>query len=612
MFKSRCVKNYVIASLLVLCISNPLLWAQSSSGDDLLKMIPGETIFCVRINNFNNSMNQLDQFLAGASPMPMGVSMLIRGQLIQLFGSPQLSGINMDGSLAVFGVIIPDQTAQTNPAQNIFVGILVPVTDYKQFIDGNQNCEQPDEKGVSKITKNGTPIMLATQSKNYALLSLSWANDYDKLITIAKQISGNNSSGLATALDASQTKQAMTDSIWAYCNMQQVSTTFGPLITNKINEIKETFKNLEAGPAGTVPANMQNIINIYAQIIDVVLKETKSLSIGINPKPDVLNITKTICAVPGTDMAKMFAANASSQTENTLLAYLEDGAMMNFGWNMNAPLMRQFQAKSIDFLTAIGGDAITAENVTKLKTLVSNVLDCLAGPVAYSVSADPNNKPPFVVKYAVAVKDEKKFDSLIKDATDMMTTGGLLDFYKGFGLDTTFTVQRGINQYKGVSIDAAKLAMKSTQTGSPQAQMITSMYGEGFDYRWALVKGLFVCAVGGDVDAEIHKLIDQAQAISSRPIGSEIKSALALQPAAEKADFLATFNVLRFFNMITAMVPIPLPRLNVQSKSDIVVSGKAGDNKLVVDISVPKAHLAEVIGAFMTMQQQQMQQTQKN
>src|SRR4030042_22224 len=183
----------------------------------------------------------------------------------------------------------------------------------------------------------------------------------------------------------------------------------------------------------------------------------------------------------------------------------------------------------------------------------------------------------------------------------MMATGRLMDFYKGMGIDTSFTVERGVDNYKGVSIDSAKLTMKSTQPGSPQAQMINTMYGEGFDYRWSYVKGLFVCAVGGNVNSKIRELIDQAQADSPRQIGSEMKSALAILPEANKADFLVTFNLLRVLKMVTAIMPIPIPQMNVPTTSNIVIAGKTGDGKLVVDIEVPKEHLAEVMGAFIMM-----------
>jgi len=607
MLKLRIVRNCAAVFLFILLVSTSALWAQSP---DSLDMLPAKTLFCIKINNFNNTLNQLDQFLAGASPMPMGVSMLVRGQLMEMLGSPQINGINMDGNIVVFGAALSGQTTQENPAQNIFVGILVPVTDYKQFIDGNPNCGQSDEKGVSKITKNGTDIMLAVKSNNYALLS--WPNDYDKLTAMTKEISAANLTRLAGTLDDSQKKQAATEPIWAYSNIQQVSGTFGPMVQSKIEEIKTMMQSMPANQPGAPPAGIQNIMSMYASVIDTLLKETKSVSVAVNPKPNVLNITKTVYAVPGTDMAKMFVKDASSQQENKLLPYLEDGALINFGCNMGTSLMKQFQIKSIDMLSAMGGDAMDAEKTKEMKTLTSSVLDCLAGPVTYTVSIDTSNKPPFVIKYAVAVKDEKKLTPLIKEAIDTMTTSGIMDFYKSMGMDTSFTVNMGTENYKGVSIDSAKLTMKSTQEGSPQAMMINSMYGEGFDYRWGITKGLLVCAVGGDVDSEIHKLIDQAQSDSAKQIGSETKAAIALLPGADKADFLVTFNLLRVFKMATAMMPMMMPQINAPTKSNIVIAGNAGEGKLAVDIAVPKEHLTEIMGGFMMMQQQQMQQMQQN
>ncbi|GAH21723.1 unnamed protein product, partial [marine sediment metagenome] len=37
----------------------------------------------------------------------------------------------------------------------------------------------------------------------------------------------------------------------------------------------------------------------------------------------------------------------------------------------------------------------------------------------------------------------------------------------------------GSDSYKGISIDSAVLIMKSTDTNSPQGQMINAMYGDG-------------------------------------------------------------------------------------------------------------------------------------
>ena len=105
MFNSKRLRNAVVAGLLVLFVLATGLQAESSAnpaGDQLLKMIPAESLFCIRVNNFEYTLSQIDQFLAGASPMPMSIAMLARMQLAKVLGSPQINGVNMNGSLVIF------------------------------------------------------------------------------------------------------------------------------------------------------------------------------------------------------------------------------------------------------------------------------------------------------------------------------------------------------------------------------------------------------------------------------------------------------------------------------------------------------------------------------
>jgi hypothetical protein len=601
MLKSRRLRNVAPMGLLVLFIFTTALCAQSPANNELLKMIPAKSLFCVRVNNFDYTLNQIDQFLAGVSPMPMGVSMLVRMHLANLLGSPQLNGLNTNGSFALFGVTVPGQTAQTDAVPDIFVGILAPISDYKQFIEGNPNCGQADDKGISKITINGAPALLFAKAGNYVLVS--WQNDYDKLVTMAKAISETSAAGLSGILNAAGAKQAQTEPIWAYGNIQQVSETFGPIISAKFEEIKKTAASMNANQPGVSPAGIQNIMNMYSGILETLLKETKSVSLTINPKPDVLNITKTVSAVPGTNMAKMFTADGVGQQENTLLTYLPDGAVANFGAIINTPFWKMLNSTSIDLFASMAGGSMSAENIKEMKDIAAQAADAVTGPLAYSVAIEANNKPPFAVKYIIAVKDEKKFNQLIEKAMGMLSSSGILDFYKGLGLESSFSTKNGIDNYKGVSINSAKLTMKVADANSPQAQMITSMYGEGFNYRWGVTDGLFVCAVGSNVDSTIHELIDQVKASGQEQMGSEMKAALSLVPELNKADFFVTFNVLRLIKMATAMMPIPIPPMDIQTKSNIVVAGNAADGRMVVNIAVPKQHLAEIMSAFMAMQQ---------
>ena len=609
MLRLRMIRNisFIITLLITLTLSSVI---QAQDNDPLLNMIPSKTLFCIRINDLNNTLNQMDQFLAGASPIPIGTSMLVKAQLIELLGNPQLNGLNMNGSFALFGAISTNQANQNDPMPSVSIGLLVPVTDYKQLIENNPNCMQPDDKGVSRITINNNPVALIKQVENYALAGR--INDYDILVSLAEQITSSDMESIASIIDPSDAKLAVEEPVWIYGNIQQTSITFGPLLINAIENMKKSVGNMEQTNSGISSTSIQNIMNMYISIIETLMKEVKSLSLTINPKSDVLTITNSITAVPGTKMAKMFASSPS--IENNLLPYLDDGAMMNFAFTLNSPLWKDALDFQINLLSIMSGENSNSEDNQKLRSIAEKAISCVKGPAVYSFFSEADIKPPFKGKYIIAIKDEKQYDQLIDEASELIKNLGVMDIYKNMGLDSSFTINRNVETYKGISIDSAKFSMKAADSESPQAQMITSMYGDGFDYRWGMVNGLFACTIGSDADKTIQKLIDNIQSNGTKQLGSETKAALSLLPGADKADFLAMVNVLRFINLVTSMmsstmmVPVQIPQVDVPSKSNIVIAGKTNDGNLRIDVVLPKVHLQEIMTAILTIQQKMMLQ----
>jgi len=576
--------------------------------DKLFKMLPAESLFAIRVNNFEYTLGRLDQFLAGVSPVPMGISMLARTQLAGVLGSPQLNSINMGGSFAMFG-LAPNSTSNEPAAfPNIVIAALIPVTDYQQFIADNPNVSTPDENGISKIAAQGMPPMLAAPAGNFALVTSE--GNYSNLLATAKSISDLTVAGLSATLDADQTKQAATEPIWAYGNVQLAAKIFGPVVFAKIDEIKKQLQSMPPQMTGQDPKTLSTIMDIYARIFEKLFKETKSLSIAINPKPDVLYISETISAVPGTDIADMLSPSVAANKQNKLLGYLENNAMMNLAARIDTPLFTKLNTAGLDMLTAFGTENANLENTAKLKKLMADMTNALGSSIACSMSINPQTKPPFIVKYIVEIKDEKIFNQLIDDYFNL--SGEFVNsMYKSMGMQADFTFKRAADTYKGVSIDSAKLLIKVTDPNSPQAQMINAMYGDGFDYRWAMVDGLCVCAVGGDMDAAVRKLIDLAKAGGPKQLASEIQAALTLLPNAEKADSMGTFNYLRLFKMIFAMMPIPMPQVDLPTKSNINFAASAANGTLSINIALPKEHLMEIVSVFQMMQQQKMQMMQQ-
>jgi hypothetical protein len=583
--------------LLTFCVGGLGFSLTARAADDPLKLVPENTLFCVRVNNPDAAMGQVDPFLTGL--LPMGVSMMAKAQIAQVLGSPQAAGLNMSGTLVLFSPL---------PGGDGFdptrIGLLIPVSDYQQFVSGNANVSEPDAVGISKIGPAGNQMLVATQAGQYALASTP--GNEQALADAAKSLSGA-ASGLAESLGATELKRAQTAPVWAYANVQLAGQMFGPMIQGKIQEAKQGFKEMQGQGAPPMMGNMDSIMDMYAGLLDTLMKETKFISLTLEPSASTIRAALVAAAVPGTDMAKMLTPGTVAKSSEQYLGYLQNGAMMNFVLRADQSAMHEFGLRYFELISALGGEGTSEEQMQKLKAAAIDMMDAMGGPVVFSMSAEPKAKPPFAMKYVMAVKDAKKFRDNMEKITELMTAGGLASFYKQMGMDMSFEVTRESDTYKGVAIDSIKFGIKATDSQSAEGQMIANMYGEGFDGRLALLDGVCVQAVGGDADKAIRALIDQVKASGPKQVPSEVQNAMQLIPGAEKADFFATYNYLRLLQMVTAMMPMPIPTTPMPTQSNVAMAGTVGDNSLKVEVAVPKQHVLEVMTVFMQMQQQKMQ-----
>ena len=585
--------------LLAFCVGEFGLAPGAQAAEDPLKMVPGNSLFCVRINNPDAALGQVDLFLTGL--LPMQVSMMAKGQIAQVLGSPEAKGLNMAGSFVLFGPL--PGGAGPDPTR---IGILIPVSDYQQFVGGNPNVSEPNEMGISKISVGGGPILATVPFGPYALASTP---GNEQALADMKKAAAGTTANLAGNLDAAELKRAQTAPVWAYANVQLAGQMFGPMVQAKIQEAKQGFEEMKE-QGGPMMGNLGGVMDMYAGLIDTLMKETKSVSLSLEPSATSIRAALVATAMPGTGMAKMLAGGGAAGQGPDLRGYMQDGAMMNFQLRADHPAMREFGVEYMNLISSLTGGDIPPEEAQKLKTLTTNMMDAMGGPIVLSMAANPKTKPPFAMKYVLAVKDEKKFYDSMEQMTGWMTAGGLAQFYKQMGLEISYAMTRKSDTYQGVAIDSIKFSMKSTDTESPQGQMIAGMYGEGFEGRLALVNGLCVQAIGGDCDKAIRELIDQVKAGGPKQTSSEVQTAMQLIPGADKADFFATYNYLRLMQMVTAMMPMPVPQTNIPTQSNIAMAGTVGGGSFKLELAVPKQHVLEVMMVFMQMQQQKMQQNQ--
>lgn len=571
--------------------------AVSPAADALFETVPSDCLFAVRINNLESSLGLMDQYLTEISPIPMSLAMMVKMQLGGLFGDPTLANVKVDGTFGGFGVKTADD--------DVMFAVLVPVADFDKFVSGNANIGKPNDKGVYSITQGqGQTEASAVFLRAGSYIAITEPQQTDTLAGLMAKKSAN----LAGIFDAPTLATATREPLWAYLNVKQVNTAFGEDIENGLKEMSESM----AG-TGMMDATSAKTVEMMMQMVKSAMDQSDWLSLSLRPSKDILTASLKIQAIPGSDMASIFVAAPAG---NIPVELIEDGAMMSAAMRINKDSWAKANNWMIDVLAAAADDDATKADIAKLKALINKSSTAMGDSGAFTAKTT-GNAPSFSGKMIFAVKDEAAFRQFMKESADLAQAGIFKRLYSTFGLKADFTLKPEAAEYAGVKIDQARLTMEGM--GDEQAdKMIKAMYGDGFDYRFAVVKGQCLATFGENSEAGIKTMIDEAKAGKAKTIGSEAKAAMALLPGAEKMDFVATYNYVRALAIagpaMQAMMPgAAAPKINVETKSNLVFAGTAAKGAAVVDIVVPKAHVLEIKTAIeQMMQQMQMQPGQGN
>ncbi|HOV78143.1 MAG TPA: hypothetical protein PLS24_08935, partial [Sedimentisphaerales bacterium] len=534
------IRNVILVCAMGLVFSASDAPAAQSAANDPLQLVPAESLFCVRINKFNTTMGQLDQFLTGLAPF--GVSMLAQMQLAQLLGGPEPSGVNMSGDFALFGPL-PGGDAP-NPAR---VGILVPMSDYQTFAKNNPNVTAPDAAGLSLIGPKDNQELVVINVGNYALVTT--VGNRQALVETKTWIP-KGASSLAQRLGAEEAKRAQSSPVWLYANIQAVQKTFGPMIEAKIQEVKQMMDQLKnMGQAPPMAANMGSIMDMYSGVLGTFMKETQSASLSLEPTATALRLELAVATLPQTELAKIFTAS-STPMDRTFTRYLQNGAVMSFLAAVDPASWNQLNNWGINLLAQMAGKPANDPEIQKIRKFATDSTNALGGTLAASMSLDTKNKPPFAFRYVVGLKDAQAFSRMLDQIPSILNSGLVAGIYQQMGIKLDAQLQRKVETYKDVPIDALTFILTPTDPNSPEGQMIASMYGQGMNLRIATVNNLLVYTLGADPSAAMKELIDQVRSASSTAgVPSEIQAATQLIPGSEKAQFFATYNLLRLIQM---------------------------------------------------------------
>ncbi len=600
MARSRVFRRSVVV-LTAVCLLGGAAFAQRSgrrAAAGQLRMVPRDALFCVKVSGLEQTAGLIDEFLDGVAPPDMRTEQLL-GKLKSAMGAGALENVRKRGQWMLFGTALPG--SEDNPMANFFVGLLVPVTDYDKFVSANPDCGEPDENGVSKITVDGKVRSHVTRCGRYALLS--GPQDDENLARMARSIKPRTP-GLTEVLGEEELKMAAESPIWLYANVKGASAVVKPMIQMGLGQMKSAIqKSQKEGPGGI--GDPQGIIDFYAQIIDFVLGETHHVSAAISPSGEKLDFSFGMTAVPNTTMAKIISAGTGPRGDHrTLLGYLGNEAALNVAADMDSEGLKIVYAGLFDLLGKIGAEHMPEDEISKLKDATVKLVDAMGDSLAFSFTVPDKGDGPFSVIEVFKVKDERLFNQAIDEQLRLMEQGAFNKIYKAFGIEMDFKVTRDVGTYEGVKIDSARLTFDMGQEGSPEREMVEKIWGEGIEYRWAVVGGHCVYAIGDRADREVRRLIDRVKAGGPKRVRSEIRKALASVPDSEKAEMVGTFNYVRMLKMVLGMMAAEGVDVDadLKSSSNIAFAASGGDGRMMMRMVVPKEHIVELKSAFETLQ----------
>lgn len=602
-----------IAVMIMMIASVASVSKAANSEDPILNTLPDNCMFCLRINNINDTLGKVDTYLAGALPVPTSLTMLVNMQLISITGDPAMTGIDLTKDFAVFA--IPPMPDQTEP----IIGLLVPVKDYNEFVKTNPNCT-PAENGSTLLSSADSPLgklMLAPAGDNLALVVPEF---HKATLPVLQKALSENPSKMSGRLNSAQIKEAAAP-VWAYINIADLYAKYKDQLTGMLQMAR-------AGAASEAPPAVAGMMEFYFKVLPELLNTfaggADAVTLALEPKPDILNIDTTFWAKDGSELAKTLIKNPDT-SGFTMTGSLDDKNAVNGLMKLNGESSKQMYDLFFDSLAKAMEDPEFKDSLDQFKASLDKYCDSMGKEMAMSFSYVAG-VPPFQFYEIVDVKSPDLMKEYMQESM-----GFVGDMYKAMGLPMEFKYDPAVSTYKNATLGTLSITFSmpsdpNDEMGEELNVMMEKMYGkDGLKYYTAQTPDKFYMVMGADGETALKALIDKPAAVAS----GDFKIALDTLKDTPYTDAVISINIIKLLKGIGGMMQTMQETMceeademkgpaamfaslqDTPTQSCMVFGGKVSDGHAGMRLAMPKQHLIEIIAMGLQMQQQMMQQQQQ-
>lgn len=572
---SRCFRQMTVWILI------GLVAAGTAAGQDkALKVLPDNSLLCLKLNGLEPTLNKLDSFLLGVSPFLPG--MMVKGQLMALLGNPTFAGLDQQGSIVLF--VVP----ATDPSGPIPVmpGLLVPVTDYKVFISGSQACQDMGD-GTAMMSVEDLPPLQIVQAGDFALMAPAGIVD---IAALKQQLRFQGGRSLGQALSKAAGQEASGHSLWVYANLQQVNSMFGPMIQMGAMAAKQELQGMAGEPG------MAQVLSMMDAMLSL-LDQLGTATLSLNIKSTALNLTGSFSGVSGSPLAQALDMSVSGRCLDQMMGQMDPSHMISMAGAFDAEKLARLMQLWM-------GDMIDPGFWEKYKAVGS-----VCAVQHFDVGKDTNGNPCMVMTNLSQLENPQPVMDLFANPEAVMEAFGLKEMMadSGLGVSVESSKPQKLFTHQGVDVQAVTQKITFDDANDPDLQMAATMVSEETSLLWAVMGKTLVSAVGPGCDDQIKGLIDKAKKGLTGSASAELKTLLGYLGESKDVDIVATYNYAKIISLVAATMPIPVPQMEIPIKTPLVLAAKSRKGTIFGELAVPKPHLQEVMQFVQMMMMQQMQ-----
>ena len=514
----------------------------------------------------------VDNVEPGMGAMVNGMAM---GQLQMMLQNPQWIGVDKVGE---FSVVITNPMMGPSP-----VALLLPLTSEAEFVDTMKEAMTggDDVDGVLQFGEEGMQQMFFAGAGNVGVLA-----DNAAMVAQIKALVEAGSPLLETA-------PVVNGQITASISMSKIMTAFGPMIEQysqmAVMGMSQGMAEDEAAAGAAEP--MANIVQAEINTLVGLLQQIETLQLGITVNPDDdVRVMKAVKAMPDSEMAKFFAAQAPGKSD--MLGFLPaDAALVGSG---SLELTPEFIDGYADFSKAIGAAASPedAESAEKMAQFTKEMMLATAG--SFAVSAFSSSQEA-VVTEMFSLSDPAKVKSLLQQYPEIFQS--FLGMSEDMGLEFDLQISEP-EQYKGGEILTIDLGFGAEDIPDPEGQeMFKSLLGDQLNVPMGFVGNYAVVGVGKDARSHVEGLLDAVEAGD--------RGAVALSPAnfglPEENNFFLGLSVPKILKWVAAYAP-DAPEFDIIDGPGLGMTTRMADSQAVGELVVPLAEILAIKDVMMKVQ----------